>query len=129
MSAPRAITASTFPAEARRTASGSSKEPGTFTRVMSFSCTPCRRRASTAPSTRRPVMQPQTGPLDSDDFLRVVRQQPDFPDPKVHEDLGAHPVISQVRLESEALVRLDRAETPGLQPVGQDLVFQAASPP
>src|SRR3972149_11187710 len=58
MSAPRAITASTFPAEARRTASGSSKEPGTFTRVMSFSCTPCRRRASNAPSTRRSVVKP-----------------------------------------------------------------------
>src|SRR3989304_198793 len=57
MSAPRAITASTFPADARRTASGSSKEPGTFTRLISFSCTPCRRRASSAPSTRRSVMK------------------------------------------------------------------------
>src|SRR5512145_345014 len=58
MRAPRATTASTFPAETRRTASGISKEPGTLTREMSFSSTPWRRRASTAPSISRSVMKP-----------------------------------------------------------------------
>src|SRR4030066_332687 len=118
MSAPSAITASTFPAEARRTASGSSKERAPFPRVKSFPCPPAAAPRGHAPGV----------PLESEDFARVGRQQPDFPDTEVHEDLGAHPVIAQVRLESEALVRLDRVEPPVPQPGGADLVLQPASP-
>src|ERR1700722_1578040 len=54
MTAPKAMTASTFfDAASRRTTSGSSKAPGTRTRVTFLASAPCRTSASMAPSTRR----------------------------------------------------------------------------
>src|SRR5436309_3031447 len=46
--------------------------------------------------------------LEPDDLLRVVGEEPEVLHPEVHENLGADPVITQVRLEAQRGVGLDR---------------------
>src|SRR6185503_1972213 len=58
-------------------------------------------------------------------LLRVVREDARAAHAEVHEDLDADPVLAVIRLEAEALVRLDRVETLILQRVGAQLVHEA----
>src|SRR5262249_37725792 len=67
-------------------------------------------------------------PLDPDDLLRVVREDPDGREAEVGEDLVADPVIPHVGCEAELEVRLDRVEPVLLQLVGLQLVEEADAP-
>src|SRR5512142_420174 len=72
MTAPSAITASYPPDCARRLATrGSSKAPGAQTMSIRSSSTPCRRRPSVAPSTRRSTIAWLNLLLASDAQIRV----------------------------------------------------------
>src|SRR5207247_9296300 len=58
-------------------------------------------------------------------LLRVVRHDARAAHAKVHEDLHADPVFAVIRLESQALVRLDRVEALVLELVRAQVVHQS----
>src|SRR5690606_15257556 len=67
----------------------------------------------------------QTVALKADDLARIVRQQTDRAEPEIEQDLRADAVVTQVRLEPERLVCLDRVLTLVLELVRPDLVGEA----
>src|SRR5690606_27548346 len=67
--------------------------------------------------------------VESDDLAGVVGEEADGVEPEIEEDLGADPVVAQVRLESEPLVRLDGIQAPVLQVVGLELVAEPDAAP
>src|SRR5438477_8031030 len=57
----------------------------------------------------------QAEPFEADDFLRIVREQPDAAQAEVAQNLRAKAVLAQVGLEAELLVGLDGVESFFLQ--------------
>src|SRR5260370_12036674 len=55
---------------------------------------------------------PQAVAVQTDDLLRVVGQETNLPAPKVHENLGADAVVTQVGAEAQTFVGFD-----GIQPL------------
>src|SRR5262245_6077757 len=55
---------------------------------------------------------------------RVVGEQAQVLHPEIDEDLGADPVVTQISLEAQQVVRFDRVFTLVLQLVGPDLVVE-----
>ena len=68
-------------------------------------------------------------PLEARNLARVVRQQPQSPNAKVHQHLGTFSVIAQIWRESERNVGLDGVKALFLFPIGMKLVRQANASP
>ena len=71
----------------------------------------------------------QPVPLESDNFLGVVGQQPDFLDAEIGKDLGADSVLSQVHWEAQFFIGLHCVVATLLQLVGLDLGREADAAP
>ena len=71
----------------------------------------------------------QPVPLESDTFLGVVGQQPDFLDAEIGKDLGADAVLAQVHWEAQFFIGLHCVVAALLQLVGLDLGREADAPP
>ena len=65
-------------------------------------------RCSRRDLDRHPLHHLETIALNPDDLTRIVGDEPDVAKTEVHKNLGADPVITEIRVESQLEVRLHR---------------------
>src|SRR5688572_15412285 len=74
---------------------------------------------------RHSLAETETIPLEAYHLSGIVRQRPDRLEAEVEKDLRAYTIVTQVRLEAEALVGFDRIRAAVLELVGLELVEQS----